>query len=75
VISLGGEKRCSACREMNDITLFGRPYLFRCRKCVNARARVKRQIVIYAIVMGQLVVGQLIARARSIAIMNLTIDV
>jgi hypothetical protein len=27
---------------MKDITLFGRPYLFRCNKCVNGRARVKR---------------------------------
>jgi hypothetical protein len=41
-ISLGGEKQCGTCGEMKDITLFSRPYLIRCRKCVNARARVKR---------------------------------
>jgi hypothetical protein len=70
-ISLGGEKRCSTCGEMKDITLFGRPYLFRCRKCVNARARVKRHCD-YVIVMCQLVVGHIIAIAGSIVLINLT---
>jgi hypothetical protein len=35
-ISLGGEKQCSTCGIMKDIKLFSRPYLFRCRKSVNA---------------------------------------
>jgi hypothetical protein len=37
-ISLVGEKQCGTCGQMKDISLFGRPYLFRYRKCVNARA-------------------------------------
>jgi hypothetical protein len=41
-VSLGQDKRCASCGELKHITLFGRPYLFTCRKCVNARFRMKR---------------------------------
>ena len=33
----GGMKKCETCRETVNITKFERPYLLRCKSCINLR--------------------------------------
>ena len=34
-------KKCETCRETIDITKFERPYLLRCKSCINLRLNTK----------------------------------
>ena len=37
----GGTKKCETCRETIDINKFERPYLLKCKQCVNRRLNTK----------------------------------
>lgn len=36
-INKGGNNKCATCKQEKDITLFERPYLFRCKSCASLR--------------------------------------